>query len=267
MPKLRDHLWLWGHTEGSHTHNDEVRKQWGLPGPSRMTPTEACYYMGVPNCVMVVYANQPAPPFHQEALAMSTLDKVVWSVIGDAGSHRTEFGGSDLDEVLKIAGEYPNISGAMMDDFFSADGARQTPETLGMFRERLHGFTRPLDLWVVVYDSLDVGRCGEHLAHCDVLSYWTWEGRELATLEERFARFVDATPDKRRVLGCYMWDYGQKQPMDVAQMEYQCGLGLRWLKEGSIEGMILLASCVCDLDLEAVEWTRDWVAQVGDEEL
>jgi len=30
--------------------------------------------MGVPKGVMVVHDNKPEPPFHQEALAMSTLD-------------------------------------------------------------------------------------------------------------------------------------------------------------------------------------------------
>ena len=253
--------------EGSHTNSADALKQWELPGPFRMTPTEACYYMGVANCTMVVYGNRPAPPFHQEALAMSTLDQVVWSVIGDAASDRTQYGGSDLDEVLKIAGEYPNISGAMMDDFFSAHGARQTPETLATFRERLHGFQRPLDLWVVVYDHQKLEGSQEHLAYCDVLSYWTWKAKDLPALEDSFGRFADATPDRRRVLGCYMWDYGQKQPIEIEQMEYQCNLGLEWLKQGTIEGLILLGSCICDLDLEAVEWTREWVAQVGDEEL
>jgi len=159
MSTVRDHLWLWGHMEGSHTNSDAALKQWGLQGPSRMTPTEACWYMGVPNCAMVVYDNKPEPPFHQEALAMSTLDKVVWSIIGDGKSDRTQYGESDLDEVLKIAGEHANISGAMMDDYFSAEGARQTPETLAMFRERLQGCRRPLDLWVVLYahQNMDVG--------------------------------------------------------------------------------------------------------------
>jgi len=31
--------------------------------------------------------------------------------------------------------------------------------------------------------------------------------------------------------------------------------------------MIFLASCICDLDLEAVEWTRAWIDQVGNEQL
>jgi hypothetical protein len=53
--------------------------------------------------------------------------------------------------------------------------------------------------------------------------------------------------------------------MPVEWMRHQCELGLTWLKEGKIEGMIFLASCICDLDLEAVEWTRAWIREVGDE--
>ena len=64
-----------------------------------------------------------------------------------------------------------------------------------------------------------------------------------------------------------MYNYGEKKPMEVAQMEHQCALGLRWLKEGKIEGIIFLASCICDLKLPAVEWTRDWIARVGTEQV
>ena len=64
-----------------------------------------------------------------------------------------------------------------------------------------------------------------------------------------------------------MWDYGQKAPMPLESMKQQCELGLRWLREGRIEGMIFLASCICDLELEAVEWTRTWIASVADQAL
>ncbi len=33
--------------------------------------------------------------------------------------------------------------------------------------------------------------------------------------------------------------------------------------EGRIEGMIFLASNVCDLELDTVEWTRKWIADVA----
>ena len=64
-----------------------------------------------------------------------------------------------------------------------------------------------------------------------------------------------------------MWDYGEKKPMPLELMQHQCELGHEWLRQGRIDGMIFLASCICDLDLEAVEWTRQWIAHNGDEPL
>ncbi len=51
--------------------------------------------------------------------------------------------------------------------------------------------------------------------------------------------------------------------MTVDRMKHQCELGLRWLHEGRIEGVIFLASNICDMDLPAVAWTREWIKSVG----
>jgi hypothetical protein len=65
-----------------------------------------------------------------------------------------------------------------------------------------------------------------------------------------------------------MWDYGGGgKPIALAQMEHQFDLGLGWLRAGRIEGIVALATCICDVGLEAVEWTREWVRKVGDKEL
>ena len=40
---------------------------------------------------------------------------------------------------------------------------------------------------------------------------------------------------------------------------------MKWLRQGRIEGMIFLAAGLCDLNLEAVNWSRSWIAQVGDQ--
>jgi hypothetical protein len=58
-----------------------------------------------------------------------------------------------------------------------------------------------------------------------------------------------------------------KKPMPVAAMQKQCEQGLDWLRQGRIHGMIFLATCICDLGLETVEWTRDWIQKVGDQKL
>jgi len=257
VPTVRDKLWIWGHEAGSH--NDE----WDLPGPSRMTPTEGAFYLGVPNALMVSYYDLPKPPFDREMRAFAPLKRVVWSIVGESSSART-----DLDEVLRLAGRFPNLCGAIMDDFFYTEpkesGAisRVSVEQLRGFRARLQGATRPLDLWVTVYTHDLRLPIQPYLEPCDVLTFWTWRAEHLADLEGNFARLEALAPAKRKVLGCYMWDYGPKKPMPLAAMRRQCQLGLEWLRAGRIEGMIFLASCICDLGLETVEWTRRWIAEV-----
>lgn len=119
-----------------------------------------------------------------------------------------------------------------------------------------------LDLWVVLYDyQLDLP-VSAHLEQCDVVTFWTWEARNLAQLEENIEACRKLCGGCRIVLGCYMWDFGVKAPMPTGSMQHQCELGLHWLRDGRIDGMIFLASCICDLELEAVEWTRSWIQQL-----
>ncbi len=266
MNTLRDRMWLWGHVAGSHDTG------WNLSATSRITPVEAADYLGIRNLIMVCYQGLPKPPFDQHALAQSTLDRVVWSIVGDSGSKRNDEE-TDLDEVLRIARKYPNIVGAMMDDFFHAEQGESGGEVgrydsaaLRGFQKRLHEEVRCLDLWVVLYKHelhLEVAR---HLEFCDVVTFWTWNAPELGDLETNFARFENKVGDARKVLGLYMWDYGLKKPMPVDLMEKQCELARTWVKSGRIEGMIFLSNCVCDLELEAVEWTKQWIAEVADEQ-
>ena len=97
-----------------------------------------------------------------------------------------------------------------------------------------------------------------------MVSLWTWEAANLARLEENMAKFQSIMPGKRLLLGLYMFDFGTGRPMPVDSMKKQCGLALKWLREGQIEGMIFLATNICDMNLEAVNWSRRWIAEVGE---
>lgn len=262
MATVRDHLWLWGHPAGSHNTG------WGFPATSRMTPTEAACYMGVPGVIMVNYQGEPKPPYDQHALAMSSLDRVVWSIVGDAGRTSPE----EITRVRDLAAKFPNIVGVMMDDFFhgpKAGGgiAPINPNDLTRAKDELATCGRTLPLWVVLYTHQFDLPIKPHLERCDVLAMWTWRAEDLAKLEENFARVEKIAPGMRKVLGCYLWDYGNKKPMLLDACKRQCATGLTWLKQGRIDGMILLASCICDIGLDTVEWARGWVRDVASEPL
>ena len=50
-------------------------------------------------------------------------------------------------------------------------------------------------------------------------------------------------------------------------MKKQCELGLRWLREGRIEGIIFLANTTGDFEVPAWEFARQWIAKVGNQPL
>jgi hypothetical protein len=125
---------------------------------------------------------------------------------------------------------------------------------------------RRLDLAAVVYAHQLDPAIAPFFAPIDTLLFWTWTPGEITALEKNFIRLKQLLPGKKILLGCYMWNFSVPPgPMPIPLMKHQCELGLRWLKAGEIEGMIFLATNICDLGLETVEWTRQWIAEHGNE--
>ena len=263
---VRDRFWIWGHVEGSHNN------LWGIPGTSRMTPAEGAFYLNVPNIVMVAFPSAkepckmlPAAPYDPYLISFRPLKRVVWSIVGAGGVASK----GDLETVCQLVPKYPNIVGVQMDDFFreTFDGRHVgtlSPEELDYVQGQLKVGDRKLGLWVTLYRHDLQYDLSAHLSKVDVVTFWTWDGKDIDRLEEGFGKCEQAAPRARKVLGCYMWDYGDQNLLPVSLMQKQCNLGLEWLRAGRIEGMIFLASVICDLNLETVEWTRNWIREVGD---
>ncbi|MCM8769182.1 MAG: hypothetical protein NC911_05850 [Candidatus Omnitrophica bacterium] len=259
MEKVKDRLWLWGQ-KNHHLH-------YHLPGESKIEPVQAARYLGTPNILIVRYGDWPPLPYEPLAESLRELKQVVWSIAG-AGGATINGQESDLKEVLALAQSFPNITGAIMDDFFEEGKARWTREQVRGYRQTLHSFSPKINLWCVLYLDRDLrDDIKAYLDEFDIITLWTWRARNLKALEKNFHQAVALAPRKRFVLGCYMWDYGDDQPLPLSEMETQCELGLRWLRSGLIEGLIFLASCLCDLHLPTVAFAREWVSQVGEKRL
>lgn len=259
---VRDRLWLWGHPAGAHNRG------WNLPGPSRITPVEAAYYMSIPNVVMVRYEGNPPMPFDEYTVPFRALKQVVWSVVGEAGTTQTE----ERDAVIELARKNPNFVGVQMDDFFFTKPkngriAALSIDELRSLREQLRFGSRKLDVWVTLYTYQLHQPLAEYLRLCDNVTLWTWKAEDLDRLEVNFEKTRKLAPDARITLGCYMWDYGTHKAMPVDAMRRQVEQGLTWLQASRIQGIIFLASCICDLNLQAVEWTRRWIQNAGDQQL
>lgn len=245
---MKDKIWLWGHKEGIQN------SRWGLLGESKITPADACKYMGIENLIFVREFGMPLPEeYEYYASSFSQLKRVGWSLVGAGNT----FENGELERIIKLKNRYSNIVDVIMDDFFVSEKPVFSPEEISLIRRRLH--KEGLKLWVVIYEHQLNLNIEKYLEEVDIITYWTWKSEELQNLEKDFKRFVNLTPGKIRMFGCYMWDYGNNKPMPLNLMEKQCSLGLEWIKEGLVEGMIFLPSCICDLGLETVEWAKKWI--------
>ncbi len=77
---IRSKLWLWGHKEGIQNG------RYGLEGKSKITPADACEYMGLENLVLVREYGEPKPPYGPHMELFQSLSKVVWSLVGAGGT-------------------------------------------------------------------------------------------------------------------------------------------------------------------------------------
>src|SRR5262245_34340746 len=186
---IRDRLWLWGHDAGAH--NDS----WGLPGPSRITPAEAAFYLGIPNLIMVRYQGRPPLPFDQYALPFRALKRVVWSVVGARG--QTDEG--ERAHVLDLAARHPNVTGIMLDDFFGSEESAQADDRAALPADKLRELRseltvagRRLRLWAVLYEHQLDRPLAQYLDLLDLVSFWTWGSEKLKGLEANLERLEKA---------------------------------------------------------------------------
>lgn len=246
---LRDHLWLWCHNPGVYNRIQ------ALGGESDFTPVEAATYLDIRNLIMVVYGGKPVPPFAPIQKKFEPFDRVVWSLIGDGGSKHQD-PTADLQEVLALHRQFPNVVGGIMDDFMPRSDTFALTDISRCMR------TEKLPLWVVVYaHELDRPDLQKKLELCDVIAFWTWDAQHLNQLPENMARLKAIAPHHKIALGCYLWNFGGTTSLTLDQMRFQCDLGLRYLGDKTISDMIILGSPLVGMNLPTIDWTRDWIRQ------
>ena len=151
------------------------------------------------------------------------------------------------------------------DDFFrgrnSERPASLTIDELKDIQRQLKESSKKLDLFVTLYTRRLDPDIRDYLDLIDVITLWPWETAELANLEK-------LAPKSRKLLGCYTASLDPKgtprwTAMPVPIMQQQCETGLRWLREGRIDGIIIYGTAM-DLGWECVDWVRDWTQRVGE---
>lgn len=243
---------------------------------SRITPAEGAFMLDVPNMIMVNCQGEPIP-FSEDAYGYAEsfcrMDKVIWcSAFG--GNANADPGNVYEAFICDLAKRYPNISGAFIDDLFA--NVRYLPEAerpaavaaqLKKTKKELAKACRPMELWVVWYTrELDADKAAA-LKDADALTLWTWDHHDLLKLEQNYNELEKFFPDKKKLLGIYMYDFPNAAPIPDEMMELQCELGLRLMKEGRLDGMVFETNSVMGCGLSSEMWLRKWIDKVKNTEI
>lgn len=256
--KLRERLWVWGHPK------DSLKGGYLLQEGSPFDPADGMVHLGAKNIWYVpmgrVWDKEQATGEAEAAAAK----EIGWSL------ERPKEHPEKLDELIALSGRHPDMTRAILDDFLNPENAQGiTTEDLADFEKKLHGAENPLELWMVFYSKqFDMPDLESVFQAFDGVTLWFWNESEAAgDLEGICRRFFELTPGRKRMIGCYLYDFGGNCPADPELVRKQLDLYETYLREGLIEGVILHTNAVCGLGLAAPEAARAWVAEHGDDEV
>ena len=258
---LRERFWLWGHPEGCFNNG------YGNTLASRMTPMEACLYLGIRNTFMVpmgIPVNK-----RQYNKSFKTLRQVGWECFSAAVKPEL------LDELFEMAADFPNIGCAVLDDFKNDGWHASFPiDNLLNLQNRLHNNpVRRLDSWMVLYtylfgvDPEDDRAFQPYMDSFDGIIMWTWKERDVKLIPEKYEIFKKLTPKNRRMFGCYLYNFGESRQATPEAVLWQLDFYKEKVLAGEAEGVVLHTNTMADLDYPAYDAACAWMEQYGDIEV
>ena len=263
--QLREKFWLWGHPEGRYNN------EWGNTQKSRMTPMEACLYLGVKNTFMVPVEWEVNR--RQYNKSFKTLKQVGWECFSATSNPE------DIEPLIQDAKDFSNIGCVVLDDFVRLANETKMDVEAGIanlwkIRDRLHNNpVRKLDMWMVLYthefglNPEDDEKVKRFIEPFDGVIMWNWAEKDAPNIPAKYEVFKKLTPNQRRMFGCYLWNFGEEKPATAASVKWQLDWYYDRIKSGEAEGVVLHTNTMADLDLEAYDAACAWMDMHGDEEI
>ena len=256
---LRDKFWLWGHPEGRYNN------EFGNTKASRMTPMECCTYLGLRNTFMVpvgVDVNK-----RQYNKSFTALNEVGWECF-EAGV-KPEL----IESYIEDAKDFSNIGSVVLDDFYRQKNyGKATLDNIWKISQRLHNNeVRPLNMWMVLYthefgvDEKKDADFSKFIEPFDGIIMWTWCEKDVPLIPEKYEIFKKLTPNKRRMFGCYLYNFGEDKQATGEAVKWQLDWYYKKLLDGEADGIVFHTNTMADLDYEAYDVAMEWIAQHGDE--
>jgi hypothetical protein len=99
----------------------------------------------------------------------------------------------------------------------------------------------------------------------DGVIMWTWQEKDVHLIPEKFEIFKQQTPKTRRMVGCYLYNFGEAKQATGEAVKWQLDYYRELLLKGEIEGVVLHTNTMADLDYEAYDVAVQWMEEHGDE--
>ncbi len=247
---LGERFWIWGHPVNSCQEAAKTTREMSMP------PAESARYFGVKNVFYVPWGHDmdiEAYSKDLDGIEKTGLSVETW---GKPDADR-------LEETFKLVPLFPNLNRLVFDDFFN-DLSSHIPtwkelpiEKLLAVRDRIHA--DGLEMWVVLYQhQLDMD-IQKHLDVFDGVSFWFWSEPTKEEYQKYSQIFLDKTKGKRRLIGCYLYDFGRLQEAHPELVRYQLDENKKKIAAGEIEGVVLHNNNFGGLGYSAYEEAKKWM--------
>ena len=275
---LRDGSWLYGHDSGDHDGlGNNPMNHYNVPMSSPLAVADAAYGFGLENVSVCRWGRADDAYIRQ----YRDLKRVSWAITGSKQERYPVL----LEHNFALLDKMPNLVAFDLDDYFRSPGrgpdervviaGRETVvaraglpyfELKRLSRRMKARGDRKLALQLVVYDYMLREEMRPVFDAVDTVQYWTWCGKDISGLEERFRFYRSLAPGKPTFLGIYMWDYGSRCRLELDFMKSQLKVGFRLWQRGEIEGFVFHCSNLLNKNLPAAEYARAWFAEHADAE-
>ena len=261
---LRDHLWLWG-MQVNHLQGLKAHPFW--EETSTLTTQQAIERTGIRN--VLIAGNLPLT---KETMTQLPAAK---RIIAKWGMHERVDGRfrvvyeralSALLQAKELAAEDPRIESFLLDDFSTGtvEGG-VTPQHLADLQFENAARPPQLPLMATFYEmSLDDDRQLPLLPYFAGFLNPLWHAANIDKQKGYAERLGRLTGNKPLLMCIYVYDFGNLRKVSYDGMRRQLEVCEEMIRERSVYGVVILGTCMLDLDWEANKALYDWLDERGD---
>ena len=260
MKQLKDKFWIWGHPPASCNDYNVGENKFDV------TPAQGARYMGAKNIFYVAFG-------HPMDISEYSKDMQGINTVGLAVENWGELKADCLKKTLELSKQFTKLDRLVFDDFFGAVGAPYrmnwldyTIEELVEMRDKIHEIG--CEMWVVLYQAqCNDERVSPYLDVFDGVSFWFWNEPTIIEYHKSIAWLLENTIGKKRLVGCYLFNFGLNKPATPELVKYQLDCNRLLIKNGQIDGVILHNNALGGMNLAAYEEAKKWMDEFGDEQI